>query len=56
MPLKQTQILSAAPGVHVDGNGLYLSVSRKGAKSWIFRYGLVRGIALVGDEAAIGVG
>lgn len=40
MPLKQTQILSAAPGVHVDGNGLYLNVSRKGAKSWIFRYQL----------------
>ena len=38
MSLKNTQIVSAAPGMHVDGNGLYLSVTRKGAKSWIFRY------------------
>lgn len=40
MALKNTQILSAAPGMHVDGNGLYLNVTRKGAKSWIFRYQL----------------
>lgn len=26
--------------MHVDGNGLYLCVSRSGAKSWIFRYQL----------------
>lgn len=40
MTLKNTQILSAAPGMHVDGNGLYLNVSSKSGKSWIFRYQL----------------
>lgn len=38
MPLKNTQILSAAPGSHCDGDGLYLEVTRKGSKSWMFRY------------------
>lgn len=27
-----------APGYHPDGGGLYLQVTRTGAKSWIFRY------------------
>jgi integrase len=26
------------PGLHSDGGGLYLSISRSGSKSWIFRY------------------
>jgi hypothetical protein len=26
--------------MHADGNGLYLAVTGKGAKSWIFRYQL----------------
>ena len=26
------------PGLHSDGNGLYLNVSAKGAKSWVYRY------------------
>src|SRR5262249_4526811 len=26
------------PGMHGDGGGLYLRVSRRGTKSWIFRY------------------
>lgn len=26
------------PGMHADGGGLYLNVSRTGSKSWIFRY------------------
>ncbi len=26
------------PGLHNDGNGLYLAVSPKGAKSWVYRY------------------
>lgn len=26
------------PGLHADGNGLYLQVSRSGTKSWIFRF------------------
>jgi integrase len=28
------------PGMHADGGGLYLQVSKSGAKSWIFRYSL----------------
>lgn len=28
------------PGYHADGDGLYLQVSRTGARSWIFRYRL----------------
>lgn len=27
-------------GLHSDGNGLYLQISIKGSKSWIFRYRL----------------
>jgi len=38
MTLKNTQIRSAAPGMHVDGNGFYLNVTANSAKSWIFRY------------------
>ena len=26
------------PGLHADGGGLYLHVSRNGAQSWIFRW------------------
>ena len=26
------------PGLHADGNGLYLSVSKTGAKSWLYIY------------------
>ncbi|WP_371863224.1 Arm DNA-binding domain-containing protein [Novosphingobium sediminis] len=50
IPLKNTQILSAAPGMHGDGNGLYLNVTRKGAKSWIFRY------QLNGKRCEVGLG
>lgn len=28
------------PGLHADGNGLYLAVKSTGAKSWIFRYSI----------------
>lgn len=35
--LTVTQIKTAAPGRHADGNGLYLNVSKTGAKSWILR-------------------
>jgi hypothetical protein len=28
----------STPGYHPDGAGLYLQVSGKGARSWIFRY------------------
>jgi hypothetical protein len=39
MPLTNLQIKNA-PGNARDGNGLYLAVTGKGAKSWIFRYQL----------------
>jgi len=32
------QLKNAKPGMHADGNGLYLYVKDGGAKSWIFRY------------------
>ena len=32
------QMKNAKPGMHADGNGLYLYVKDGGAKSWIFRY------------------
>jgi integrase len=38
MKLTSLQIKNAKPGMHVDGNCLYLSVNKNGAKSWIFRY------------------
>ena len=28
------------PGYYLDGNGLYLQVSKTGSRSWIFRYTL----------------
>jgi len=38
MALTNLQIKNAKPGMHIDGNNLYLSVTSKGAKSWIFRF------------------
>jgi integrase len=37
-PLKVKNVKSS--GMHADGGGLYLRVSPKGTKSWIFRYGI----------------
>ncbi|HEV7352276.1 MAG TPA: integrase arm-type DNA-binding domain-containing protein [Brevundimonas sp.] len=37
-------------GMHADGGGLYLQVTRSGAKSWIFRY------AMGGREREMGLG
>jgi hypothetical protein len=60
MPLTNLQIKNAPKGMHADGNGLYLAVTGKGAKSWIFRYqlggkrremGLGPVMALPGPEA-----
>ena len=28
------------PGMHADGDGLYLNITKAGTKSWIFRYQL----------------
>jgi integrase len=40
MPLSNLAIKNAPEGVHSDGSGLYLQVTRAGAKSWLFRYQL----------------
>jgi len=31
-------IAALSPGLHADGNGLYLKVTAAGTKSWVFRY------------------
>ena len=36
--LTTLQLKNAKPGMHADGNGLYLYVKVGGTKSWIFRY------------------
>ena len=54
-PLKAKRLIAA--GRHCDGGGLYLQISRAGAKSWIFRYqldGRVRDMGL-GSAAIIGL-
>lgn len=38
--LTELKIKHIGPGVHLDGNGLYLQVTKAGAKSWIFRFQL----------------
>ena len=38
MAITTLQLKNAKPGMHADGNGLYLYVKDGGAKSWIFRY------------------
>ncbi|WP_426041038.1 tyrosine-type recombinase/integrase [Brevundimonas sp. TWP2-3-4b1] len=38
MGLSTLEIKHAKSGMHADGGGLYLSVNKAGAKSWIFRY------------------
>lgn len=40
MSLSNLAIKNAPEGVHSDGGGLYLQVTRAGAKSWLFRYQL----------------
>lgn len=40
MALRAKQIEHASPGMHADGNGLYLRVHASGAKGWVFRYQL----------------
>ena len=36
--LTSLEIKNAPPGMHADGNGLYLFVKSAGTKSWVFRY------------------
>jgi len=40
MPLTNLQIKNAPIGTLSDGGGLYLAVTSKSAKSWIYRYQL----------------
>jgi integrase len=36
--LTELEAKGAAPGLHPDGDGLYLHVGANGSKSWVFRY------------------
>jgi integrase len=50
-------VKNAGPGVHADGGSLYLSVSKSGAKRWLYRYragARVKDLGL-GDAAVIGL-
>ena len=38
MGLTSLQVRNAVPGMHADGNGLYLCVKPSGSKSWILRF------------------
>lgn len=38
--LTEKEITHAKPGFHLDGNGLYLQVTKTGAKSWLYRFQL----------------
>lgn len=38
--LTALEIKNATPGMHADGNGLYLCVKPGGTKSWVFRFQL----------------
>lgn len=38
--LTELEIRNAKPGLHADGNGLYLQVAAEGHKSWIYRFQL----------------
>ena len=42
--------LRKQPGLHADGGGLYLQVTKAGVASWLFRYKAARG------ERAMGLG
>lgn len=58
MPLTALQIKHAKEGMHADGSGLYLLVSKAGAKSWIFRYQIngrrrEMGLGGAGEKSAV---
>jgi integrase len=55
--LSALAVKNAAPGVHADGGSLYLSVSKTGARRWLYRYragARVKDLGL-GDAAVIGL-
>lgn len=58
MALTALQIKHAKEGMHSDGGGLYLQVSKAGTKSWIFRYQIdgrrrEMGLGGLADKSAI---
>lgn len=47
-----------SPGLHADGAGLYLQVTKSGAKSWVYRF-MIRGKARamgLGSLSAVSLG
>jgi integrase len=48
--LKPIAVTKLGPGLHSDGNGLYLAVGRNGSRSWVVRY------MLAGRTREMGVG
>jgi integrase len=53
--LSALAVKNAAPGVHADGGSLYLSVSKSGARRWLYRFRVgekVKDMAL-GDAAVL---
>jgi integrase len=55
--LKSVAVAKLGPGLHSDGNGLYLSVGRNGSRSWVFRFmreGRAREMGL-GSSGAVGL-
>jgi integrase len=48
--LKPIAVTKLGPGLHSDGNGLYLAVGRSGARSWVVRY------MLAGRTREMGIG
>lgn len=58
--LRAKEIEHAKPGMHADGNGLYLRVQKSGAKSWIFRFQLngrrrEMGLGIIEDKPVVDV-
>lgn len=58
--LKAKEIEHAKPGMHADGNGLYLRVQKSGSKSWIYRFQLngkrrEMGLGILEDKPVVDV-
>ena len=48
--LTALRVAKAEPGLHADGDGLYLQVGASGARSWIYRY------VVAGRQRYLGLG
>jgi len=51
--LRALDVDRLGPGMHPDGQGLYLQVIRVGARSWIWRYSIRRRRRGLGSAAGI---